>query len=582
MPSNPQILRYEVSDNVAEILFDSPPVNGLTHELMDALMAALARARADVQVRCVIIASALPGRFCGGLDLGTFLGSTPSEKHAMVHKLYAQLNDVQFDLGKPCIAAITGAARGGGMSLAIACDMMVASETSTFGYPELDIGLVPAIHYATLPRIIGRYRAFDLLFTGRVFSAQEAMSLGLVSRLAPESQVMDEARKLAQVLAAKSPQLMALGKRSFTRAIDGDYRQALEAAVNLVSTVTGMEDSVEGLKAFVEKRKPVWKAPWTAIALASLFVLAGGLLPLTSLAQSDYPSRPITIIVPYGPGSSTDNTARPIAQALTKSLGQSVIIDNKAGANGVIGTQLGARAKPDGYTLLVGSSTTLAANAGLFKNLPYDTQKDFQAISGLGSTSMMFMVRSDFAAKDLKSFLAYAARQGAPVPVAYGSSSAQVALALLTKVSGVKFTGVPYKGTPQAITDLLGGQVPVAIVDVGNGVPHLKSGKAVALAVSAAARSTAAPDVPTLAETWPGTQLVTWIALVAPAGTPMPIVEKLNNAITAALATPEVRQQFAQVVTEVEPVSHQDLTRRMQRDRGLWLELIKEAGIQPE
>ena len=316
--------------------------------------------------------------------------------------------------------------------------------------------------------------------------------------------------------------------------------------------------------------------------LVAALTLAATLLTADAFAQADFPSRPITIIVPYGPGSATDNTARPIAQALTKSLGQNVIIDNKAGANGVIGTQIGARAKPDGYTLLVGSSTTLAANNGLFKTLPYDTQKDFQAVSGLGSTSMMFLVRSDFAAKDIKSFLAYASKQSAPVPVAYGSSSAQVALALLTKISGVKFTAVPYKGTPQAITDLLGGQVPVAIVDVGNGVPHLKSGKANALAVSAATRSSAAPDVPTLSETWPGTQLVTWIGLVAPAGTPLPIVEKLNAAITTALASPEVRQQYAAAVTEVEPVSPQELTRRMQRDRTIWLELIKEAGIQPE
>jgi 1,4-dihydroxy-2-naphthoyl-CoA synthase len=254
-------IQYVVKDSVAEILFNNPPVNGLSHEVMDALMAALSRARDDAQVRAVIIASAIPGRFCGGLDLGVFLDSTPAQKHAMVNKLYAKLCDVQFDLGKPCIAAITGAARGGGMSLAISCDMMVAADNSTFGYPELDIGLVPAIHYATLHRIVGRYRAFDLLFTGRVFSAQEAASLGLVSRLAPEDEVMAEARKVAQVLASKSPQLMALGKTAFTRAIDIDYRKSIAAAVDLVSTTTGMEDSVEGLKAFVEKRKPVWKTP---------------------------------------------------------------------------------------------------------------------------------------------------------------------------------------------------------------------------------------------------------------------------------------------------------------------------------
>jgi len=255
VPMSSQTIQYVVKDNVAEILFNNPPVNGLSHEVMDALMAALLRARDDAAVRAIIIASAIPGRFCA------FLASTPAQKHAMVEKLYAKLCDVQFDLGKPCIAAITGAARGGGMSLAISCDMMVAADNSTFGYPELDIGLVPAIHYATLHRIVGRYRAFDLLFTGRVFSAQEAESLGLVSRLAPEAEVMAEARKVAQVLANKSPQLMALGKTAFSRAMDIDYRKSIAAAVDLVSTTTGMEDSVEGLKAFVEKRKPVWKKP---------------------------------------------------------------------------------------------------------------------------------------------------------------------------------------------------------------------------------------------------------------------------------------------------------------------------------
>jgi tripartite-type tricarboxylate transporter receptor subunit TctC len=259
-----------------------------------------------------------------------------------------------------------------------------------------------------------------------------------------------------------------------------------------------------------------------------------------------------------------------------------VVIDNRAGANGVIGTQLGARAKPDGYTLLAGSSTTLAANVGLFKNLPYDPQKDFQAVAGLGSTSMMFMVRSDFPAKDLKGFLAYASKQTNPMPVAYGSSSAQVALALLGKISGVKFSGIPYKGTPQAITDLIGGQIQVAIVDVGNGVPQIKSGRAVALAISGATRSVSAPNIPTLAETWPGTQLVTWIGLVAPAGTPLAIVDKLNQAVTTALAQPEVVQQFATISTEIEPVSHPELTKRMQRDQTQWLELIKAAGIQAE
>ena len=165
---------------------------------------------------------------------------------------------------------------------------------------------------------------------------------------------------------------------------------------------------------------------------------------------------------------------------------------------------------------------------------------------------------------------------------AYGSSSAQVALALLSKASGVAFTPVPYKGTPQAITELIGGAIPMAIVDVGNGVPHLKSGRLIALAISGTSRSLSAPDIPTLSESFSNTQLVTWIGLVAPAGTPAPVVEKLYAAIAAVLATPEMKQRFATISTELEPVSPEDLARRMVRDQVQWLELIRTAGIQPE
>ena len=316
------------------------------------------------------------------------------------------------------------------------------------------------------------------------------------------------------------------------------------------------------------------------VLMASVWITAW-LAPASSFAQ-DYPSKSITIIVGYPPGSSTDNVVRPLAVALQKSLGQNVIVDNRVGANGVVATQIGVHAKPDGYTLPAGSSTTLAANVGLFKSLPYDPIKDFQPVAGLGSTSMMFMVRTDFPAQDLTSFLALARAQVNPMAVAYGSSSAQVALALLSKISGAKFTGVPYKGTPQAITDLAGGQFPMAIVDVGNGVQQIRAGRLSALAISGATRSVSAPDVATLSETYPNTQLVTWIGLVAPAGTPMPVVEKLYGAIGAALATPEIKQQFAAVATEVDLVSPQDLGKRMRRDQVQWIELIRAAGIQPE
>lgn len=252
------MIRYELRDNVAEILLDNPPVNGITEDLLDALMASLREAGGDPRVRAVILASAVPGRFCGGLDLPRFKDSSPAEVHAIVGKLYFQLHELQSSLHKPTIAAVTGAVRGGGMSIAITCDMLVAADNSSFGYPEMEIGLLPSIHYTHLPRIVGRYRAFDLLFTGRAFDTREAMELGLVSRSAPEPQVLDEARRLAQVFAGKSPDLMRLGKAAFVRATDNGYRQGAASAVDLVSTVFGTDDCREGLAAFAQKRKPVW------------------------------------------------------------------------------------------------------------------------------------------------------------------------------------------------------------------------------------------------------------------------------------------------------------------------------------
>jgi enoyl-CoA hydratase len=255
------MIECTVRDGVAEILIANPPVNGITEELLDALFSALKQAGSDREVRAIVLGSAVPGRFCGGLDLPKFRTSTPSEVHAIVEKLYLRLWELQSSLPKPTIAAITGAARGGGMSIAITCDMIVAANNASFGYPEMEVGLLPSIHYQHLPRIVGRHRAFDLLFTGRVFDAREAMALGLVSRIAPEGQVLAEARKLASVFATKSPELMRLGKAAFVRATDNGYRAGAAGAVDLVSAVFGTEDCKEGLAAFEQKRRPVWGKP---------------------------------------------------------------------------------------------------------------------------------------------------------------------------------------------------------------------------------------------------------------------------------------------------------------------------------
>jgi tripartite-type tricarboxylate transporter receptor subunit TctC len=320
-----------------------------------------------------------------------------------------------------------------------------------------------------------------------------------------------------------------------------------------------------------------------AATLATLSALAAsGVLPASVLAQ-EYPSRPVTIVVPFPPGAAVDNLIRPVAAELQRSLGQPVVVENRAGAQGVIGTQAAARARPDGYTLLAGSSTTLAANVGLFRSLPYDPQKDFTPIAGLGYTSMMFIVRADSQVKDIKGLIAHARAQPAPITAGFGSSSGQVALAILSRAAGVAFTPVPYKGTPQVITDLVGGSLPMAAIDVGSAVPHIGAdGRMTALAITGSRRSVSAPSVPTLSETYPGGELITWIGIVAPAGTPQPIVSRLSAAIHAALATPQLRKAYADLSTEIEPVGPEALGRRMQADQARWVELIREVGIEPQ
>lgn len=251
-------VQYEVRDNVAEIFLHNEPVNALDESVIDDLLAAFQRAQGDKSARAVILGSAIPGRFCAGLNLDSFRTGTPSQLHALVNKLYVKLCDAQFSLGKPSIAAISGAARGGGMTLAISCDLIVASDTATFGYPEIDVGLIPGIHFAHLPPIVGRHRAFDLLFSGRSFGAEEAMALGLVNRIVASDAVLHEARKLAQVFSAKSPEIMRLGRAAFLRAIDTSYRRQIADAVENVCEVTATGDAQEGMTAFVEKRKPKW------------------------------------------------------------------------------------------------------------------------------------------------------------------------------------------------------------------------------------------------------------------------------------------------------------------------------------
>ena len=251
------MIEYEVKDAIARITLNAPPVNALTIPLLDDLLAAFRRAKDDASVRAVILQSAIPRYFCAGLDLAAMQNASADHVRALLDKLYVALADIQFALGKPSIAAINGAARGGGMTLAISCNVIIAGENANFGYPEIDVALLPAIHFAHLPRIIGRHRAYELLFTGRAFDANEARDLGLVSRIAADPQT--EAEALAETFAAKSPTAMALGHATFMRA--NDYRAELAPVIDAFIEASQSADGREGVKAFAEKRKPNWISP---------------------------------------------------------------------------------------------------------------------------------------------------------------------------------------------------------------------------------------------------------------------------------------------------------------------------------
>jgi len=247
-------LLYEACNGIAEITLNRPPVNALDLPLLDALIDAMRRAAADDDVRAVVLASALPRRFCAGLDLDMLRGKSATEVRRFLDKLYVELSEVQYSLGKPSIAAVGGAARGGGMTLAISCDVLIAGDSATFGYPEIDLGLVPAIHFVHLPRIVGRHRAFELLFSGRAFGAEEAASLGLVSRTVLDEKLRDAARNMAGIFAAKPRTAVRLARAAFMRANDLDFRRSVGDAVELFCNVAMTDAAQEGLRTFLEKR----------------------------------------------------------------------------------------------------------------------------------------------------------------------------------------------------------------------------------------------------------------------------------------------------------------------------------------
>jgi enoyl-CoA hydratase len=249
-------VRYAVDQRIAHIVLDRAPVNALSLDMIGAVIAALRQAAADDAARAVVLSSASARHFCAGLDLAMLLGKSREQVHEFVHALYVDLHEAQCNLGKPSIAAVGGAARGGGMTMAISCDVILAGQQATFGYPEINIGVLPAIHFAHLPRIAGRHRAFELLFSGRTFAAQEAYELGLVSKVVADTELEATADALAADFAAKSPVVMRAARSAFMRQND-DRRRIADAVEDFCDVVT-TDAAQEGIRAFLEKRAPNW------------------------------------------------------------------------------------------------------------------------------------------------------------------------------------------------------------------------------------------------------------------------------------------------------------------------------------
>jgi tripartite-type tricarboxylate transporter receptor subunit TctC len=311
-----------------------------------------------------------------------------------------------------------------------------------------------------------------------------------------------------------------------------------------------------------------------ALAAAALFALHAHAQP--------YPSKPIRFILPFPTGSATDQIARIVGKEMAETLGQPVVVENKPGAGGAIAAEFVAKSPPDGYTLFVGSNTQMAANPSLFKSLPYNPVTDFAPVLRMTTQPSAFLVRPDFPAKNIAEFVAYAKAAPKKLSGGYGASSAQVAIAQLETLGGFEVIEVPYKGIPLAVVDAISGTVDFTVGDMGAAIAQVKGGKLKSLGVTSEKRNPLVPDWPTVAETYPGFDVIGWHTIVAPANTPRDIRNKLYEAAAKALAKKEVVEALAGLGVTPGVLNPDELGAYIPAEVKRWREMIKQAGIKPE
>ena len=302
-----------------------------------------------------------------------------------------------------------------------------------------------------------------------------------------------------------------------------------------------------------------------------------------ALAQGRYPDKPLNFIVPFAAGSATDQLARAIGNSVTEQTKQPVVVENKAGASGMLAAQAAAKATADGYTVLITTNTTHAANEHLYKKLSYDPVRDFTPVTGLGKGGQVLVVRPDSPYKSVADIVAAARKNPGKLTFASGSSSSRVAGELFKQLSGTYILHIPYKSNPNALTDLLGGQIDMMITDTATGLPQIKGGKLRALGVSTTRRIPLLPEVPTIAEAGvKGYDMGYWFAAYVPANTPAPVVARLRELLVNATKAPAAKAFFDGSGAEAWTTTPEELAKFQVAETGKWGKVIKAAGIEAE
>lgn len=316
---------------------------------------------------------------------------------------------------------------------------------------------------------------------------------------------------------------------------------------------------------------------WKFLGQAAVFFFAAG-----GASAQDFPSRPIRIIVPWAAGTATDTTARILAQRVSEVAKQTVVIENKPGAGGILGSQEVARAAPDGYTLLATSNAHIA-NQFLIKNVPYDPLRDFVPVIPTLRVPLVLVAHPDLGVRTVAELSQLARRSPGKLSFAAGSSGALVGMELYKQLAGLDILHVPYKSNTQALADVMGGQVNIMISDVGLAYPQIKAGKVIGLAVTGPERASSLPELPSMAEAGvAGYELIGWGGIWAPAGTPAPVVARLNSLIADALTVPRMREHAARASGDIFNLSPSEFDRFQRTDVDRWRRVTQAAKIQPE